>query len=199
MISASTGAGVDDLGKAGSMMRRALRIRRDQDRRLLPARLWPAEITREKSTCGPRGEPTPPRVETTAFRGAGRRRARHRADHLWERGGQRAIVWAQGGEVIKWIGNKDPRARNWKRIIDARSPVPAPSSQGELGRGAAAVQRHGGGIDVYDRPLASVCPRRSRDQSILERLVGLTWAQTFVRGNGGEEGACTNQATSPGE
>ena len=106
MISASTGAGVDDLmAKLASLMPEGPWLYPEDQTADLPARLLAAEITREKIYLRVHEElPYAASVETTAFQERPDGSARIEQTIYVERDGQRAIVLGKGGEVIKWIG-----------------------------------------------------------------------------------------------
>ena len=106
MISASTGAGVDDLmAKLASLMPEGPWLYPEDQTADLPARLLAAEITREKIYLRVHEElPYAASVETTAFEERPDGSARIEQTIYVERDGQRAIVLGKGGEVIKWIG-----------------------------------------------------------------------------------------------
>ncbi|TCS12685.1 GTPase Era [Caulobacter sp. BK020] len=106
MISAATGAGVDDLmAKLASLMPEGPWLYPEDQTADLPARLLAAEITREKIYLRVHEElPYAASVETTAFEERPDGSARIEQTIYVERDGQRAIVLGKGGEVIKWIG-----------------------------------------------------------------------------------------------
>jgi GTP-binding protein Era len=106
MISAGTGAGVDDLtAKLASLMPEGPWLYPEDQTADLPARLLAAEITREKIYLRVHEElPYAASVETTAFEERPDGSARIEQTIYVERDGQRAIVLGKGGEVIKWIG-----------------------------------------------------------------------------------------------
>ena len=106
MISAATGAGVDDLmTKLASLMPEGPWLYPEDQTADLPARLLAAEITREKIYLRVHEElPYAASVETTAFEERPDGSARIEQTIYVERDGQRAIVLGKGGEVIKWIG-----------------------------------------------------------------------------------------------
>ncbi|MBO9710222.1 MAG: GTPase Era [Caulobacter sp.] len=106
MISAATGAGVDDLmAKLASLMPEGPWLYPEDQTADLPARLLAAEITREKIYLRVHEElPYAASVETTAFEERPDGSARIEQTIYVEREGQRAIVLGKGGEVIKWIG-----------------------------------------------------------------------------------------------
>ncbi|MBO9559874.1 MAG: GTPase Era [Caulobacter sp.] len=106
MISAATGAGVDDLmAKLASLMPESPWLYPEDQTADLPARLLAAEITREKIYLRVHEElPYAASVETTAFQDRPDGSVRIEQTIYVERDGQRAIVLGRGGEVIKWIG-----------------------------------------------------------------------------------------------
>ncbi|PLR26875.1 GTPase Era [Caulobacter zeae] len=106
MISAETGAGVDDLtAKLASMMPESPWLYPEDQTADLPARLLAAEITREKIYLRVHEElPYAASVETTAFEERADGSARIEQTIYVEREGQRAIVLGKGGQVLKWIG-----------------------------------------------------------------------------------------------
>jgi len=106
MISAATGAGVDDLmAKLASLMPEGPWLYPEDQTADLPARLLAAEITREKIYLRVHEElPYAASVETTAFQERADGSARIEQTIYVERDGQRAIILGKGGEVIKWIG-----------------------------------------------------------------------------------------------
>ena len=106
MISAATGAGVDDLMErlAAAMPESPWLYPEDQTADL-PARLLAAEITREKIYLRVHEElPYAASVETTAFEERADGSARIEQTIYVERDGQRAIVLGKGGQTLKWIG-----------------------------------------------------------------------------------------------
>jgi GTP-binding protein Era len=106
MISAATGAGVDDLmAKLASMMPEGPWLYPEDQTADLPARLLAAEITREKIYLRVHEElPYAASVETTAFEERADGSARIEQTIYVERDGQRAIVLGKGGQTLKWIG-----------------------------------------------------------------------------------------------
>lgn len=106
MISASTGAGVDDLmAKLVEAMPEGPWLYPEDQTADLPARLLAAEITREKIYLRVHEElPYAASVETTAFEERPDGSARIEQTIYVERDGQRAIVLGKGGQVLKWIG-----------------------------------------------------------------------------------------------
>jgi GTP-binding protein Era len=106
MISAATGAGVDDLmAKLASMMPESPWLYPEDQTADLPARLLAAEITREKIYLRVHEElPYAASVETTAFEERADGSARIEQTIYVERDGQRAIVLGKGGQTLKWIG-----------------------------------------------------------------------------------------------
>ena len=106
MISASTGAGVEDLtAKLVSMMPEGPWLYPEDQTADLPARLLAAEITREKVYLRVHEElPYAATVETTAFEERKDGSLRIEQTILVEREGQRIIVIGKGGQTLKWIG-----------------------------------------------------------------------------------------------
>ncbi len=106
MISARTGAGVDDLkaALAARMSEGPWFYPADQSADI-PARLLAAEITREKIYLRVHEElPYAASVETTAFEERADGSARVEQTIYVERDGQRGILLGKGGETLKWIG-----------------------------------------------------------------------------------------------
>jgi len=106
MISAATGAGVQDLKVrlAGLMPEGPWLYPADQTADL-PIRLLAAEITREKLYLRVHEElPYSASVETTAFEERHDGSLRIEQTILVERDGQRAIVIGHNGQTLKWIG-----------------------------------------------------------------------------------------------
>ena len=106
MISAKTGAGVDDLKHrlAGLMPEGPWLYPEDQTADL-PVRLLAAELTREKIYLRLHEElPYAAAVETTGFEEKADGSVRIEQTVFVEREGQRPIVLGKGGETIKWIG-----------------------------------------------------------------------------------------------
>ncbi len=106
MISAETGAGVDDLmAKLVEAMPEGPWLYPEDQTADLPARLLAAEITREKIYLRVHEElPYAATVETTSFEERADGSARIEQTIYVERDGQRAIVLGKGGQVLKWIG-----------------------------------------------------------------------------------------------
>jgi len=106
MISASTGAGVEDLtAKLVSMMPEGHWLYPEDQTADLPARLLASEITREKVYLRVHEElPYAAMVETTAFEERKDGSVRIEQTILVEREGQRIIVIGKGGQTLKWIG-----------------------------------------------------------------------------------------------
>ncbi|MBI1685459.1 GTPase Era [Caulobacter hibisci] len=106
MISAQTGAGVDDLlAKLVEAMPEGPWLYPEDQTADLPARLLAAEITREKIYLRVHEElPYAATVETTSFEERADGSARIEQTIYVERDGQRAIVLGKGGQVLKWIG-----------------------------------------------------------------------------------------------
>ena len=106
MISAKTGAGVEDLKHrlAGLMPEGPWLYPEDQTADL-PVRLLAAELTREKIYLRLHEElPYAAAVETTGFEEKADGSVRIEQTVFVEREGQRPIVLGKGGETIKWIG-----------------------------------------------------------------------------------------------
>jgi len=108
MISAKTGAGVDDLkaALAGRMPEAPWFYPEDQTADL-PVRLMAAEITREKLYLRLHEElPYAATVETTAFDERKDGSVRIEQTIYVQRESQRPIVLGAGGQTLKWIGQK---------------------------------------------------------------------------------------------
>jgi GTP-binding protein Era len=108
MISAKTGAGVDDLKRtlAGRMPEAPWFYPEDQTADL-PARLMAAEITREKLYLRLHEElPYAAMVETTKFEERADGSIRIEQTIFVQRESQRPIVLGAGGQTLKWIGQK---------------------------------------------------------------------------------------------
>jgi GTP-binding protein Era len=106
MISAHTGAGVEDLRRhiAGLMPEGPWFYPEDQSADI-PARLLAAEITREKVYLRVHKElPYAVAVETTAFEERPDGSLRIEQTIYVERDGQRGILLGKGGQTLKWIG-----------------------------------------------------------------------------------------------
>jgi GTP-binding protein Era len=105
MISAATGAGVDDLkATLAERMPEGPWLYPEDQTADLPARLLAAEITREKIYLRLHEElPYAASVETTAF-AEGKKGLRLEQTIYVEREGQRPIVLGKGGQTLKWIG-----------------------------------------------------------------------------------------------
>jgi GTP-binding protein Era len=106
MISAQTGAGVDDLkaALAGRMPAGPWLYPEDQSADI-PARLLAAEITREKVYLRVHEElPYSASVETTAFEERKNGDLRIEQNIYVERESQRPILLGKGGQTLKWIG-----------------------------------------------------------------------------------------------
>ncbi|WP_184718973.1 GTPase Era [Caulobacter sp.] len=106
MISAATGAGVEDLtAKLVTLMPEGPWLYPEDQTADLPARLLAAEITREKVYLRVHEElPYAATVETTAFEERQDGSVRIEQTILVEREGQRIIVIGKGGQTLKWIG-----------------------------------------------------------------------------------------------
>ncbi|HRD47060.1 MAG TPA: GTPase Era [Caulobacter sp.] len=106
MISAATGAGVDDLkARLAELMPAGPWLYPEDQTADLPMRLLAAEITREKLYLRVHEElPYAASVETTAFEERKDGSLRIEQTILVEREGQRAIVIGQNGQTLKWIG-----------------------------------------------------------------------------------------------
>ena len=108
MISAKTGAGVDDLkaALAARMPENPWFYPEDQTADL-PVRLMAAEITREKLYLRLHEElPYAATVETTAFDERNDGSVRIEQTIYVQRESQRPIVLGAGGQTLKWIGQK---------------------------------------------------------------------------------------------
>ncbi|MCC7268419.1 MAG: GTPase Era [Caulobacteraceae bacterium] len=108
MISAATGAGVDDLKRrlAGLMPEGEWLYPEDQTADL-PVRLLAAEVTREKLFLRVHEElPYAAAVETTAFEERKDGGVRIEQTIYVERESQRPIVLGKAGQTLKWIGQK---------------------------------------------------------------------------------------------
>jgi GTP-binding protein Era len=105
MISAATGAGVDDLkATLAERMPKGPWLYPEDQTADLPQRLLAAEITREKIYLRLHEElPYAASVETTAFT-EGKKGLRLEQTIYVERDGQRPIVLGKGGQTLKWIG-----------------------------------------------------------------------------------------------
>ena len=107
MISAATGAGVEDLREtlAGLMPEGPWLYPEDQTADL-PVRLLAAELTREKLYLRVHEElPYAATVETTAFEERRDGSVRIEQTIFVERDGQRAIIIGENGQTLKWIGS----------------------------------------------------------------------------------------------
>ncbi len=106
MISAATGAGVDDLkARLAALMPLGPWLYPEDQTADLPIRLLAAEITREKLYLRVHEElPYAANVETTAFQERPDGSVRIEQTILVERDGQRAIVIGANGQTLKWIG-----------------------------------------------------------------------------------------------
>jgi GTP-binding protein Era len=106
MISAATGAGVDDLmARLAELMPEGPWLYPADQTADLPARLLAAELTREKIYLRVHEElPYAASVETTAFEERPDGSARIEQTIYVERDGQRAIILGKGGQTLKWIG-----------------------------------------------------------------------------------------------
>ena len=108
MISAATGAGVDDLKvKLASLVPEGPWFYPAEQTADIPARLLAAEITREKLYLRVHEElPYAAAVETTAFEERKDGSARIEQTIYVERESQRPIILGKGGQTLKWIGQK---------------------------------------------------------------------------------------------
>ena len=107
MISAATGAGVDDLKKRlAELMPEGHWLYPEDQTADLPIRLLAAEITREKLYLRVHEElPYAASVETTAFQERPDGSVRIEQTVYVERDGQRAILLGKNGQTLKWIGS----------------------------------------------------------------------------------------------
>ena len=107
MISAATGAGVDDLKKRlAELMPDGPWLYPEDQTADLPIRLLAAEITREKLYLRVHEElPYAASVETTAFEERRDGSVRIEQTIFVERDGQRAILLGKNGQTLKWIGS----------------------------------------------------------------------------------------------
>ena len=108
MVSAHNGSGVDDLKRRlAALMPEGPWLYPEDQTADLPVRLLAAEITREKLYLRLHEElPYAASVETTAFEDKADGSARIEQTIYVEREGQRPIVLGQGGQTLKWIGQK---------------------------------------------------------------------------------------------
>ena len=108
LISAKTGSGVADLkARLAALMPEGPWLYPADQTADLPLRLLAAEITREKIYLRVHQElPYSAAVETTAFTEAKGGAARIEQTIYVERESQRPIVLGQGGQTLKWIGQK---------------------------------------------------------------------------------------------
>ena len=106
MISARTGAGVDDLkAQLAELMPEGPWFYPEDQTADLPVRLLAAEITREKVYLRVHEElPYAATVETTAFEERKDGSVRIEQTIYIERDGQRAIILGHQGQTLKWIG-----------------------------------------------------------------------------------------------
>jgi len=106
MISAATGAGVDDIkNRLAELMPEGHWLYPEDQTADLPVRLLAAEITREKLYLRVHEElPYAASVETTAFEERHDGSLRIEQTILVERDGQRAIIIGANGQTLKWIG-----------------------------------------------------------------------------------------------
>jgi GTP-binding protein Era len=106
MISAKTGAGVDDLKRRLAELMPAGPWFYPEDQTAdIPVRLLAAEITREKVYLRVHEElPYAATVETTAFEERKDGSVRIEQTIYIERDGQRAIILGHQGQTLKWIG-----------------------------------------------------------------------------------------------
>jgi GTP-binding protein Era len=108
MISAATGAGVDDLKtRLANAIPEGPWFYPAEQTADIPARLLAAEITREKLYLRVHEElPYAAAVETTAFEERHDGSARIEQTIYVERESQRPIILGKGGQTLKWIGQK---------------------------------------------------------------------------------------------
>lgn len=106
MISAQTGAGVDDLkARLAALMPLGHWLYPEDQSADIPARMLASEITREKVYLRVHEElPYAASVETTAFEERPDGSARIEQTIYVERDGQRGILIGKGGETLRWIG-----------------------------------------------------------------------------------------------
>jgi GTP-binding protein Era len=106
MISAHTGAGVDDLTRRlAEMMPEGPWLYPEDQSADIPARMLASEITREKVYLRVHEElPYAASVETTAFEERKDGSARIEQTIYVEREGQRGILLGKNGQTLKWIG-----------------------------------------------------------------------------------------------
>jgi GTP-binding protein Era len=106
MISAKTGAGVDDLKRRlAELMPEGPWFYPEDQTADIPVRLLAAEITREKVYLRVHEElPYAATVETTAFEERKDGSVRIEQTIYIERDGQRAIILGHQGQTLKWIG-----------------------------------------------------------------------------------------------
>ena len=107
MISAATGAGVDDLrDRLAGLMPESPWLYPEDQTADLPVRLLAAELTREKLYLRVHEElPYAATVETTAFEERRDGSVRIEQTVYVERDGQRAIIIGDKGQTLKWIGS----------------------------------------------------------------------------------------------
>jgi GTP-binding protein Era len=108
MLSAEKGSGVQDLKvRLGALMPVGPWLYPEDQTADLPVRLLAAEITREKIYLRVHEElPYAAAVETTSFEERKDGSARIEQTIYVERESQRPIVLGQGGQTLKWIGQK---------------------------------------------------------------------------------------------
>jgi GTP-binding protein Era len=106
MVSAATGAGVDDLKhRLAALVPEGPWFYPAEQSADIPARLLAAEITREKVYLRVHEElPYAATVETTAFEEQRDGALRIEQSIYVERDGQRGILLGKGGQTLKWIG-----------------------------------------------------------------------------------------------
>jgi GTPase len=111
MVSAATGAGIDDLKtRLGALMPEEPWFYPEDQSADLPVRLLAAEITREKVFLRVHEElPYAASVETTAFEERQDGSVRIEQTIYVERDGQRGILLGKAGETLKWIGSESRR------------------------------------------------------------------------------------------
>jgi GTP-binding protein Era len=108
MISAATGAGVDDLARRlGELMPEGPWLYPEDQSADVPQRVLASEITREKLYLRVHEElPYAAAVETTEFKELRDGSARIEQNIYVERESQRPIVLGKNGQTLKWIGQK---------------------------------------------------------------------------------------------
>jgi GTP-binding protein Era len=111
MVSAASGAGVDDLkARLGALMPDGPWFYPEDQSADLPVRLLAAEITREKVYLRVHEElPYAANIETTAFEERQDGSVRIEQTIYVERDGQRGILLGKSGETLKWVGSESRR------------------------------------------------------------------------------------------